>query len=168
MSNASRRHDGRVRDSLEIRPARPDDAEALADVYLAAFHMTYDFPLAHTDAQVRAWIRDVLIPSGDTWVAMLDGVVVGMLAVRPGDLDQLYVAPDAQGRGVGLRLVDRAKALSPGGLGLYTFQVNARARRFYERHGFVADAFGDGSGNEERQPDVHYTWQPEAGGDASR
>jgi len=147
-------------DSLEIRPARPDDADAVADVYLTAFKATYDFPLAHTDAQVRAWIRDVLVPSGDAWVAVLDGAVVGMLAVRPGDLDQLYNTPDAQGRGVGSRLVERAKALSPGGLGLYTFQVNARARRFYEGRGFVADAFGDGSGNEERQPDVHYTWQP--------
>jgi len=101
-------------------------------------------------------------------LAAISGAVVGMLVARPGDLDQLYVAPDAQGRGVGSRLVERAKALSPGGLGLYTFQVNARARRFYVRHGFVADALGDGSGNEERQPDVHYTWQPTGGGDDSR
>jgi len=156
-------HGGRVRDNLEIRPARPEDADAVADVYLAAFKATYDFPLAHGDAQVRAWIRDVLIQSGDTWVAAADGAVVGMLVVRLGDLDQLYVAPDAQGQGIGSRLVERAKELSPGGLGLYTFQVNARARRFYERNGFVADAFGDGSGNEEQQPDVHYTWQPTAG-----
>jgi hypothetical protein len=48
----------------------------------------------------------------------------------------------------------------PHGLALYTFQVNGRARRFYERHGFAATWFGDGSANEERQPDVRYEWRP--------
>jgi GNAT superfamily N-acetyltransferase len=144
----------------EIRVAGPADADAVAAVYLAAFHATYAFPLAHTDDQVRDWIRDRLIPSGETWVATLDGAVVAMAVVRPGDLDQLYVAPHAQGHGIGSALVDHAKRLSPTGLGLYTFQVNERARRFYGHHGFVADAFGDGSGNEERQPDVHYQWRP--------
>ena len=41
-------------------------------------------------------------------------------------------------------------------LRLYTFQSNEGARRFYERHGFAAVAFGDGSDNEEREPDVRY------------
>ena len=148
---------------LEIRPAEPADAADVAEVYLSAFRATYDFPLVHTDEQVRAWIRELVIPSGDAWVAAIDGRIVGMAVIRPGDLDQLYVAPDAQGRGVGRRLVEHAKRLSPDGLGLYTFQVNERARRFYERNGFVADAFGDGSGNEERQPDVHYRWAPREG-----
>jgi hypothetical protein len=34
-----------------------------------------------------------------------------------------------------------------------------RARAFYERHGFVAIEFGDGSGNEAGQPDVFYEWR---------
>jgi hypothetical protein len=53
-----------------------------------------------------------------------------------------------------------AKERSPGGLGLWAFQVNKPARRFYERHGFVAVTFTDGSGNEEREPDVRYEWRP--------
>jgi len=152
---------------IDLRPAAATDATAVADVYLTAFHATYAFPLAHSDAQVRAWIRDVLIPAGETWVATADGVVVAMAVIRPGDLDQLYVAPGAQGRGIGTRLLDLAKRRSPQGIALYTFQVNDRARAFYERHGFVADRFGDGTGNEERQPDVHYTWSPGAGVAAS-
>jgi len=152
--------------SVKVRPAGLEDAAGIAGVYLSAFHATYDFPLAHTDEQVRAWIRDILLTSGECWVATVGGDVVGMLVVRPGDLDQLYVAPGFQGRGVGSRLVELAKGESPDGLGLYTFQVNARARRFYERRGFVADRFGDGSGNEEGQPDVHYTWRPGTAGAA--
>ena len=151
------------RGRIKVRPAEPGDAARVADVYLTAFHATYDFALAHSDDQVRQWIRDLLIPAGDTWVATLDGEVVGMAVIRPGELDQLYVAPAAQGRGIGSRLVDLAKRRSPQGLGLYTFQANQRAHGFYERRGFVADAFGDGSGNEEREPDVHYAWTPGPG-----
>jgi hypothetical protein len=44
---------------------------------------------------------------------------------------------------------------------LYAFQRNTRARGFYERRGFVAVEFGDGSGNEEGEPDVLYQWTPE-------
>jgi RimJ/RimL family protein N-acetyltransferase len=39
-------------------------------------------------------------------------------------------------------------------LRLYTFARNEGARRFYERHGFAPVAFGDGSANQEGEPDV--------------
>jgi GNAT superfamily N-acetyltransferase len=145
---------------ITIRPATTADAATVADVYLASFHATYDFPLAHTDDEVRGWIGDV-VGSGGTWVAIEPlGAVVGMMAIEPGVLDQLYVRPDRLGEGIGRRLLDVARDRSPDGLTLYTFQVNARARRFYERNGFVADWFGDGSANEEGQPDVRYVWRP--------
>jgi len=129
-------------------------------VFLGSFHATYEFPLAHTDDEVRGWIRERLIPDFETWVADDDGSVVALMALLPGHLEQLYVAPDRLRGGIGRRLVDLAKERSPAGLSLWTFQVNARARRFYERIGFVAVEFTDGSGNEERQPDVRYEWTP--------
>jgi GNAT superfamily N-acetyltransferase len=145
---------------ITIRPAVAADAGAVAEVYLASFHATYDFPLAHTDDEVRAWIRSV-VGSAGTWVAVDPaGAIVGMMALEPGVLDQLYVRPERLGEGIGRRLLDVAIDRSPGGLTLYTFQVNDRARRFYERNGFVAEWFGDGSANEEGQPDVRYVWRP--------
>jgi ribosomal protein S18 acetylase RimI-like enzyme len=152
--------------TIEIRPATTDDAEAVGDVWLASFSATYSFSVAHPDDDVRVWLRDVQIASGDAWVAVDDGRVVALMVVRPGtdetvgDLDQLYVDPARLGEGIGRRLLEHAKALSPSGLELFTFQVNDRARRFYERNGFVVDALGDGSWNEERQPDVRYVWRP--------
>ncbi len=147
-------------DDVEFRPAGPDDAGAIADVYLASFQATYDFPLAHSDEQVRQWIRDLILPTQEVWVAATsDGVVVGLMALTPDTLDQLYVAPGWTGHGIGSRLLALAKASRPSGLDLYTFQVNAGARRFYERHGFVEIARGDGSGNEEEQPDLRYAWR---------
>ena len=59
------------------------------------------------------------------------------------------------------QFVDRAKAAHPDGLQLWTFQANAPAQRFYERHGFHEVERTDGAGNEERSPDIRYRWQPE-------
>lgn len=128
-------------------------------MFLSSFHATYDFPLAHTDDEVRAWVRDRLVRTAEAWVAVDDGRVVAMMVVAPGELDQLYVAPDRLGEGIGRRLVDLAKERSPAGLRLWTFQVNERARRFYERNGFVAVQLTDGE-NEEGQPDIQYDWSP--------
>ena len=162
-------------EDVHVRAAEAADADAIGDVYLAAFHATYDFPLAHTDDQVRDWLRGV-VADGTAWVAVSqvqasgeqkraglsldDGLVVGFLRLDGFELDQLYVRPGWWGRGIGSRLVELAKARSPDGLTLWTFQVNERARRFYERQGFVELLRTDGAGNEERQPDVRYGWRP--------
>jgi GNAT superfamily N-acetyltransferase len=146
-------------DGISIRPAAAADAAAVADVYLSSFAATYTFPLAHTDDEVRGWLAGI-VGGGGTWVAEAGPRVVGMMVLADGWIEQLYVDPEWLGRGIGSRLMALAKEQQPDGLQLYTFQVNDRARRFYERHGFVAAWFGDGSANEERQPDVRYEWHP--------
>jgi len=45
---------------------------------------------------------------------------------------------------------------------LWTFVSNVRAQRFYERHGFTVAERTDGSGNEEKAPDLRYVWRPPA------
>ena len=145
---------------MAIRRAAPADAPAVARVYLTAFKATYDFQLAHTDDQVRGWLADQVAAEAEMWVAEDGGRVVAMMVLDDAGIDQLYVEPASQGRGIGGRLVTLAKSRRPAGLELYTFQVNERARRFYERHGFLIAVLGDGTGNEEGQPDVLYRWRP--------
>ena len=145
---------------VTIRRSEVADAPRVADLFLASFGARYDFPLAHTPDEVRGWVADDLLPTTETWVAVGDDEVVGFLSLRDAFLDQLYLASGWTGRGIGRRLVELAKQQRPAGLDLFTFQVNDGARRFYERHGFVAVWFGDGSENEERQPDVRYAWRP--------
>jgi RimJ/RimL family protein N-acetyltransferase len=149
--------------SPQIRPAAPTDYPQLGDVWLAAWRATFDFPPAHPDDDVRRWLAEEMAPNHEVWVAVDDrDRVVGFLAMKDCELDQLYIAPAWIGHGLGRRFVDIAKAHSPALLELYCFQVNVRARRFYERNGFTAVAFGDGSSNEERQPDIRYAWRPDA------
>lgn len=146
-------------DLTVLRRAAPTDASAIADIHLAAFRATYVFGMAHSDEEVRAWIGETLLPTTETWVAEAGEAVVGFVSLGDGWVEQLYVAPGHTGRGIGSRLIAVAKERRPDGLQLWTFQVNAGARRFYERHGFTAVEMTDGAGNEERQPDVRFAWK---------
>ena len=56
-------------------------------------------------------------------------------------------------------MVELAKERSPGHVWLYTLQINLRARAFYEKNGFVAEAFGV-SPPPESEPDIQYHWRP--------
>ena len=75
-------------------------------------------------------------------------------------LDQLVVAPEFWGSDVARALVDEAKRLSPRGLDLLVNKDNARAIRFYEKHGFVYSG-------EDKNPTSgvavnRMSWQPNA------
>jgi GNAT superfamily N-acetyltransferase len=146
-----------------LRAAGISDAGPIAELYLRSRKQLVAFaPLAHDDDDVRTWIRDTLVPAGGVTVATLEDRIVGMLTIsrdeQHGWIDQLYVDPEWIGKGVGSALLEHAmESLGPP-IRLYTFQENHRSRHFYERWGFTALAFGDGSGNEERRPDVLYEW----------
>jgi ribosomal protein S18 acetylase RimI-like enzyme len=103
--------------------------------------------------------RDVVTREFEVWVAIDAGEVVGLLAVGDGRVDQLYVDPPHQGRGVGSALLDQARRLHPAGLTLFTHQRNERARGFYESRGFRVVRLGI-SPPPESEPDVEYAWAP--------
>lgn len=142
---------------MVTRPARPDDARAIATFYRDIREDTV--PVIHDLEAITAWIRDQRIARGSSWVVEDGDEIIGWLDVWGDDLDQLYLKRGYQGRGLGKRLVDHAKAPSLGRLELFTFQVNEGARRFYRREGFAEVAWGDGSQNEEGEPDVKLVWQ---------
>jgi pimeloyl-ACP methyl ester carboxylesterase/ribosomal protein S18 acetylase RimI-like enzyme len=147
---------------VALRRATPADGTAIGDVWLASWRATFTFPPGHPDDAVRRWLAENLLPSTEMWVAVDDagGRVVAMMALSEAMVEQLYVAPDWFGRGVGRRLLELAKERRPRGFDLHCFAVNTPARAFYERQGLEAVALGDGSGNEERQPDIRYRWRP--------
>jgi GNAT superfamily N-acetyltransferase len=145
-----------------LRRAGAADAGAAADVWLRSFDAALPTVVRpRGDDEVREYFRDVVVPLRETWVAEADGErIVGVMVLNGDLLSQLYLDPEWRGRGLGDRFVTLAKERSPGGLSLWAFQVNKPAHRFYERHGFTAVEFTDGSGNEEREPDVRYVWRP--------
>lgn len=142
-----------------LRPAQPNDADAIADIHTAARCEAMPWlPVLHTDAETREWVASIVLPNQDVWVAEADGEVVGYVSLEGDELNDLYVRPGWQGQGIGGTMLAKAKSISPGELALWAFQRNTGARRFYERHGFALVELTDGTGNEEREPDARYRW----------
>jgi GNAT superfamily N-acetyltransferase len=146
-----------------IRRGGAQDARAAADLYLRAREAALragSIPAGvHDDDDVRGYFGSHIVEDCELWVAEDDGALAGILVLDGEFVDQLYVEPALTGRGIGSALLAVAKRERPQGLQLWAFQTNADARRFYERHGFVAVRQTDGRDNEERAPDVLYQYR---------
>ncbi|HEV3500035.1 MAG TPA: GNAT family N-acetyltransferase [Bradyrhizobium sp.] len=134
------------------------DMDAAARVLRTAFdHALPSLAGLHTADEDRWFFRERVFMTCEVWGAFDGAGMIGMLAFREGWIDQLYVLPEAQGRGVGTDLLQVAQN-SFNRLELWTFQRNRQARRFYEARGFALVQETDGSRNEEREPDALYLW----------
>jgi GNAT superfamily N-acetyltransferase len=147
---------------VRVRPARPDDAAAIAEVFIPSFESLTFLPMLHTHAEHRQFIRSVVMRD-EVWVAEEDGQIVGMTALADDVMDHLYVHPDFHGQGAGSALFEKAKDLRPRGFTFWVFQRNDRARTFYEHRGCRLVRLTDGSGNAEKTPDALYEWRPPDG-----
>lgn len=146
---------------LVWRQAGPVDARALAHLGRATFLATFavDHPgsalldfldQSHDEALYRAWLDDpayhILI--GETSLgapagyAMLTPPAHAHLS-RPGDIEikRFYLLPLWQGSGEAGKLmelaIEAARDRQAARILLAVYEVNTRARRFYERFGFV-------------------------------
>ena len=146
---------------LVLRPAVAEDATEVVEVHLRARreaerlgHMPTGI---HADDEVRAWLTGRLAVD-ETWVAEVDATVAAYARFTPTWLDDLYVDPGRQGQGLGSALLALVASLRPDGFALWVFETNVPAQRFYARHGLVVTERTDGSGNEERAPDLRMEW----------
>lgn len=138
-----------------LRPAAMSDADEIARIMRASLRSLPWMPMVHTPDEDRAFISGRVLPRQRVTVAEADGAIAGFIAVEGEWVEQLYLDPCWTGRGIGSSLLEHATAAMPA-VKLHCFQANEGARRFYERHGFEVEAFGDGSQNEERLPDITY------------
>ncbi|MEO5614063.1 MAG: GNAT family N-acetyltransferase [Cypionkella sp.] len=141
-----------------ITDATPDDAPAIATILGAWNRDTAWMPKLHSPAEDLGFAQH-LIASRITRVLRAPDVL-GFLARADEEVEALYLAPVARGRGHGARLLAEAKAACPQ-LRLYTFQANLPAQRFYAREGFTEIARSDGTENDEHLPDLRLVWRKE-------
>jgi putative acetyltransferase len=125
--------------TLTLRPYTTADEGAAIELWRRTWAQHYP----HIDFNARvAWWRErwrqELIPVAHVTLAEVDGTLAGFVTVDPKTmyLDQIVVAPEFWGSDVARALVDEARRLSPRGLDLLVNKDNARAIRFYEKHGF--------------------------------
>ena len=146
---------------IALRPYRASDEDAAIALWQRTWQEAY--PQIAFAKRVEWWRgrwRNDLVPVADIVLAQDGTALVGFVTIerRSGYLDQLAVAPEAWGTGVGRQLLEEAKRLSPAGIVLHVNKDNARAIRFYEKAGF-------GIAGEDRNPHsgapVHrMQWRP--------
>mgnify|MGYP001038515852 CR=1 FL=1 len=112
----------------------------------------------HSPEEDRAHFSGPLFEACAVWGAFCQEELTGFMAVRPGWIDQLYVLPQAQGRGIGSALLGLAQR-EAAALRLWTFEANRPARAFYEQHGFTLIDVTEAHANEDRAPDLLYEWR---------
>jgi len=139
--------------SVTVRAAVPEDAEAIATVYVRAWQQTYAhlLPAAFLAAldprdRLERWSRIIDDPTVTVRVAEVDTGVVGWAtvgtgreadAVRPLELEGIYVLAAAHGSGAGQGLLDAVLGDRPAFL--WVAEDNPRAEAFYRRNGFRSD-----------------------------
>ena len=148
--------------SVRLRPARPDDAPALAalarESFIAAFGDLYreeDLSTFLAEHKTAERYREVLRDSGTCiQLAETGGALMGYCQLRcpsafksksdqknPIELQQLYLAPDLTGHGIGAALMDwaldKARVLGCDAVQLSVYSENFGAQRFYARYGFA-------------------------------
>lgn len=148
---------------VRFRPASAADAVAVAVLYgtVRSSAVPAIPPPVHTPAEDIAFFGQLLSSDAEVWVAENPEIGEAPIAFSVMEVDwlhSLYVHPKAAGQGIGSVLLEFAKMSRPAGFGLWVFESNVRARAFYERHGLVAVRRTDGSGNEERSPDIQMLW----------
>ncbi len=80
-------------------------------------------------------IPNFYLPRADTWVAELNGRVVGFIALRGNEVGAIFVEPEFHAGGIGTALMDKAQELY-GDLEVDVFEANSIGREFYARYGF--------------------------------
>lgn len=141
---------------MRTRTARPGDARSIAEIHVDTWRTTYPGILPQevldrqsVDAREQLWARALAAAELAVFVAESGGQLVGFASVGPsrfedgvGELYAIYVRQEAHGSGAGPKLMDAAVAWLAQRWDEATLWVaaeNPRARRFYEREGWVVD-----------------------------
>ncbi|MFK0288367.1 GNAT family N-acetyltransferase [Streptomyces sp. NPDC090499] len=129
----------------KVRPASDADVEAVAELRAVVMRDDLERLGRYDEQRVRQRLRDGF-DAAHTWVIEAAGAFAGCVALRPaGDtrrLEHFYLAPHAQGRGIGSAVLrELLERCDRDGVPvrLNVLQGSA-ARRLYERHGFLVES----------------------------
>lgn len=99
-----------------IRPYIPTDFETVTFLWRRSRQQAFPEFLhakGHTFEEDQAYFRNVIFVNNEVWVAVINEKVVAFMAISGDFIDQLYVDPDHQRRGIGLTLLEHARCYPP-------------------------------------------------------
>ena len=121
-----------------IRAFAEGDLEQVLALWLETNRRAHSFiPAAYWEGQREA-VREAL-PQAELYVWEENEEILGFLGLTGGYIAGIFVRYGSQSRGVGKKLLDRAKE-GREELSLSVYQKNARAAAFYRREGFAVQS----------------------------
>ncbi|NPU11859.1 GNAT family N-acetyltransferase [Bradyrhizobium sp. 83002] len=127
---------------LIIRPARPDEYDAIARLWMESWCSTgLERPSDTLLSLLKARVPREVAGGWSLYVVDDGGALAAMLAIDMPKLylDQLMIAPSHQGRSLGRRLLGFTRELLPDEVWLRCAEGNEKAWRWYEREGFLLE-----------------------------
>jgi ribosomal protein S18 acetylase RimI-like enzyme len=129
---------------LELRPAVVSDIPRIAEIWGPAWRDGHLGGVPDELVAIRTpenFVERSTHIQPHTTLAVLDGTVVGFVAIADDEIDQLFVDAMARGQGIADVLLtageDAIAAAGHNDAWLAVVATNARARRFYERNGWT-------------------------------
>lgn len=128
---------------MELRAATGEDADAIADIWYRGWADGHEGNVPeglHEHRQEAHFLALTSSRIASSAVAVVDHRVVGFVTVRVDEIEELYVDPSARGSGVATALLSHGEGIIAKGhdaAWLAVVEGNTRARRFYERCGWV-------------------------------
>ena len=122
-----------------LRPFMEEDTEALVRLWTESARTSHGFLPQSVWDTLEDDIRTLYLPMSDEVLLHIDdatGEADGFLAFAGDFLGALFVAPAAQGRGLGARMFRIARRMHPN-LTLTVYKDNARAVAFYGKQGLA-------------------------------
>lgn len=121
--------------TVAIRPYESRDNQRLSALWLEASLISHTFLPESLLLTQQKLVAEKYLAETETWVAIADDLPVGFIGLMDQFIGGLFVAPEAQGMGIGGELLRHAFELK-GHLALEVYAANHRAVAFYRRHGF--------------------------------
>jgi len=118
-----------------IRAFEPSDMNDVLHIWLEASIEAHGFVGREFWESRIDDMRETYIPDSDTYVFSENGTVKGFFSLHGDSLAAMFVSPDAQGKGIGQQLMNKAKSLRRK-LNLTVYRENKKSIQFYGKCGF--------------------------------
>jgi len=140
---------------MKIEDAKKADHQKLIEIWEASVRATHDFLAEEDLIQLRPLILDQYFDAVNLKCAKnSDGKIIGFCSVHGGNIEMLFISPDARGKGVGSFLVSHAIH----NLGATKVDVNEQNRQalgFYQHIGFSVIGRSELDGQGKPYPLLH-------------
>lgn len=129
--------------NIRIYPAGQGDIAEAGRVHAESWRESHRafcsqaFLALHTAERQAVYLTDKLAGGARLYLLRLDGKAAGIVSVTGSLIEDLYILPDCQNRGLGTALLRYAVSRCEGRPTLWILENNAGAERLYRREGFV-------------------------------